>query len=79
MAGLKKASDYNNKTLSIDDFIIKEVQPLLDKNHGSANLYLNVIHQEGVSIKVLKDRLKELGYKTFNGKEGVDDVLFINA
>lgn len=76
---MRTAKDFKRKNSPQDAFIENEIYPLLDENEGSATLYLNVIIMEGIDLKQLKIRLKELNFKISTGKEGVDDVLYINA
>ena len=80
MAELKKASSYKKKyNETVSQFILDEIQPELDDNEGSAMIYMNLIIQEGINLKELKITLKDLGYSVSNGKEGTDDVLYIEA
>lgn len=80
---MRSAKDFNKKddSSSVDHFIEKEIFTKLDddNNNGSVVLYMNVIHMDGVNLKQLKNRLKELGFSTNTSKEGVDDVLNINV
>ena len=77
---LKRAKDYNKEDSSpVDQFILDEIQPKLEDSRGYAMIYMNVLHLESVSFTALKKRLKELGFKVTQGKEGVDDVVYIEA
>ena len=77
---LKSAKDYKKKDASVvDQFILDEIQPKLEDGNGYAMIYFNVLEMEGVNFTQLKKRLKDLGFKVNQGKEGVDNVIYIEV
>ena len=75
----KSNSKVNIPEGSVDIFIENHIYPDFIEGCASTNVYINLIQQEDVNIKVLRDRLKELKFKIESGKIGVDDVLIIKV
>lgn len=61
----------------IDRFIEESVYTQFDEGTYPAKIYINEIQLAELNPKILKNRLKELGFAVVDTKEGVDSVLEI--
>ena len=77
---IRSAKDFekSNNNAILDAFIENEIYSQFDEGESSAIIYINLIEQENIILSQLKNRLKELGFKTEVSKEGIDQVLNIN-
>jgi len=79
---MKTADDFKDNVIDnsedIIDNIIKEyIYPFFEAKKTHAELYENILIQEGIDKKQMVDRLKKLKFKVSSGKVNVDNVLII--